>query len=858
MRRRTVLSAIFVASFLVSCSDNSPEEAVTEEQTVLPAGPTEESSTEEQAEPGLPDTEAPILLAAFEHTVLSWGRIRWSWTAAVDDRTPRHLMDYRIIGSIGAFFSSSGDEDGPETVEISPPTGSIEHAASAPVTHSVWQAYAVDESGNWSEPIAAQHILLRPRLRNLLTGGVDGKLTACSMVDGEKLFCAGEFGRYATWDGSVWLEEQIDTPSTVRLERDAEGRTLFITDHGRYELGEDGPELLEDEFAGRPTPPMGRSTVEPSGLFFWLDKDGHLWGSDGSRFQLIDNPLLLSSENRCEGFNDFYFTGPIGFAWCNNGSQYAMRLEQRGYRWQQLTEADTLSTVSGFQRAYAFGTGRQITVLTWGGDVLRYEMGGWRTLLASNDGLHTTAMATSDDPQRLLVGVDRQLLSVDALGETELVAELPVTAAPIYIAPPGQEPLVVSENGEVVRFDSQELLRAPPGGGFKRRYLCEGTTAGIWASLEGDRLFKWNAPSWSVREITHGDPSFVLNGLVQKPDGTLYLAGESAEVGGRIGHLSTQGFLIEPFLYPPPLPEVDPETLDGDGTGAGTEGSGATGNDATGELGRANGAPMLSDELPAEGEGEGAESEDPAVADQAESLPNGPPPLVGVLPDSLPTPPPIPPPVTAIDWDAASGTAVAVGMGGSLWYRIENATEASETGEGALEPVQTEPPLSGWLAIDTGVFMPFLTVRVLGPGHYVAAGSSGLLLECHEAVCEMTVLQVGDVLRLLPVGDDLFAVGTTGLARRVEPGSWEPMALQYAPPFPLENAPEVVLSIDQHEGRRWVLGTDGTIWMGEPNEPLWAMGIVDAPVDLWIDHTGRAVIATERTLYRIDPPVGPE
>ena len=832
MRRRTYFLAVFAALFIVCCSDDESEESLAEESvSEQPSRPVQENTSETEPAQQAPDTEPPILRQTFEHTVLSWGRARWSWTAAVDNETPRHQMDYRIVGSVGSH-ASSVEGSVPEPVEIQPPTGSIEYTASAPVTHTVWQAHAVDNAGNVSAPLPAQHILLRPRLHNLLTGGVDGRLKSCFSVSEGELFCGGEFGRYATWDGSDWLEGYIDTPSTVRLARDAEGGALIVTDHGRYRFGEEGLEPLEDEFTGRPTPPMGRTTVEPSGLFLWVDGDGRVWGTDGSRFQLIDNPLLVSSEERCDRFNDIYFSGQIGFAWCSNGNQYAMRVEQHGYRWQQLGEANTLSAEPGFQRAIAFGGGRQITLLTWGGDVLRYEMGGWHTLLAATEDRQTASMARSEDPQQLLVGVDRQILSVNGLGETEVIAELPISASLIYIAPPEEEALVVSENGEVVRVETQELLYAPPGGGLKRRYMRQGKVAGIWASLDGDRLFKWNAPSWSVREIETGDRNFVMNGLVQLADGTLYLAGETAEGTGRIGHLSPLGFSTEPFLYPPPPPEP------GEGLPDETELDGEVEGGETGELGQTGAdAPVLADELSGVGPDTPTGEEATSLPGSPETQPTEPPPLVGVLPAALREAPTIPPPLTAIDWDPESGTAVAVGMGGSLWYRLQY--QISET-----TPLPDQPPSFGWLQIETGVFMPFLTVRVLGPGHYLVGGADGLVLECHEALCEMSVLQVGDVVRFTQLGEDWVALGTIGLARRDADLTWQPLILEFAPPFPLENPPDVVLSVDERDGRQWVLGTDGTIWMGELSRPLWAMGVVVNPVDLWIDNSGRVVVAT--------------
>lgn len=824
---RKLTTTLSVLTLLVSACSDEAEEGLGDDTPRVAETP-QPPETPQQATPVGPDRGAPILADALEYDVLSWGRVRWRWTAAVDDITSRLQMSYQLRGRAGSFI------DAVPPTEIEPPRGSIEHVVTGPVTHSVWTVLAVDEAGNPSNAIPARHLLARPRLHNLLSRAIDGELREC-LRRGDDLLCVGELGRYASWDGSTWRENYLDTPSVLRAEPAADGGILVIGDDRRYEWTGDDLIPIEDTFDGEISAPLGRFTREPSGLAFWLDADGHLWGADDHRFRLLSNPLLVDQSAGCTSFNDLFFSGAIGFAWCRDGGQYVMRTEQRGYSWSPLTEAQMLSAESRTQRSYSFGAGRQITMLTWSGEVLRYEMGGWRTLLEPSTFGRATTMSSEEDERRLLIGTERGLVGLTPLGEVETPVPLPLRAPPIYIDPPGEERHIVSAIGELYEHASHEFRYTPPGGGFTGVVRNGQGIAGAWAtSDEGDLFYKWRSPHWSVRAVSIDEPDTSINAQILLPNGTFMLGGESLQHGGRLLLVTPQTVVAEPFLYPPPPPEIDP-TLEAELPGElGPDGLSVDGVEVVREQGVSPVVPDTALTSPPD----------------ATSQPTEPPPLEGVLPALLSVPPAVPPPITAIDWDPESGTAVAVGMGGSIWYRMM--FQADPT---AYEPPALPPPLvAGWRTIPTEVVTPFTAVAVTGETTYVVGGVNGLLLSCIEAVCEALTTDAGDIKRFVRSSDRLIAVGANKLMELGEAGEWQEISLQYAPPYPRGEEPSAALGVAEHGQTRWVLANDGSIWTGQREQPLWAMGLVDYPVDIWLDRENRAVVLTEETMYRIDPP----
>ncbi len=824
MRRLSTI--LYVFTFLATACSNESEEGSDDNPSNVVEAP-QQSEAPEQETPAGPDRDAPILADALEYEVLSWGRVRWRWTAAVDDVTSRLQMSYHLRGRAGSLV----DADPP--TEIEPPRGSIEHLVTGPVTHSVWTVVAVDEAGNPSNAIPARHLLARPRLHNLLSRAIDGELRECIRSESE-LLCVGELGRYAAWDGTTWREDYVDTPSVLRAEPGAQGGVVVIGDDRRYEWTGDGLTPIEDTFEGEASAPLGQFTREPSGLAFWLDADGHLWGSDDNRFRPLANPLLVDQAAGCTAFNDIFFAGSIGFAWCRDGGQYVMRTEQRGYSWTALTEAHMLSAQPRTQRSYTFGAGRQITMLTWGGEVLRYEMGGWRTLLEPTTFGRATTMSVEEDDRRLLIGTEQGLVGLTPLGEVEEPIPLPLRAPPIYIDPPGEERLIVSSIGELYELSAGELRYTPPGGGFTNVVRSGQQIVGAWAtSGEKNLFYKWRSPHWSVREVSSGQPEMTITSEILLPNGTFLLGGESLEHGGRVMLLTPQAAMVEPFLYPPPPPEIDP-ALEGE---------------LPVELGP-DGLPLDGAPLDEEGAPTSLPEAVPTSLPEATSQPTEPPPLEGVLPALLPVPPAVPPPITALDWDFESGTAVAVGMGGSIWYRMM--FQADPT---VYEPPILPPPLvPGWRTIPTEVVTPFTTVAVTGQDTYVVGGVNGLLLSCVEAVCEVMTTDAGDIRRFVRTPERLIAVGADKLLELTTNNEWTEVSLQYAPPYPRGEEPTSALGVAEHGQTRWVLASDGSIWTGQRDQPLWAMGLVEQPVDIWLDQENRVVVLTADTMYRIDPP----
>lgn len=796
-----------------------------------------------------PDESPPILVDAVAHNVLSWGRVEWSWTAAVDDVTARHLMSYLFVGSASGYGSVSGPAD---DVEVRPPQGSVEHTATVPVSHTVWRFFAVDEANNRSQPIAPQHLLLRPRLSDLLRGGVDGRLANCVSLS-ETLLCVGEYGRYAVWDDAGWHESHVDSPSTLRARVLSDGTALVVGDREQFRFTDGHLEPIEITFIGQPSPPMGRFTVEPSGLQFWLDRDGRLWGSAGASFRALDNPLLVSGSG-CSRLNDLLFQSSIGFAWCQDGDQYAMRSADTSYRWQRMPEADSLAAPAGPQREYLFGDGREMTLLTWQGDVLRYNMGGWHPLYEQSQLGPSSAMAPSSDSRLLHVAVANQVLAVNALGETTTIADLSTSGTPIYLAEPGDDPLVVTDLGEVADFETGALLYSPPGGDLAFAVRRAGDATGAFSRDDGPTLYKWRAPMWSRRPLQVDLPDAIIAGIAELPNGTVFVTGEQGLAGGFIAHVGPQGTRAESFLYPPPAPE---EAAAPDGPVDDSPEGPRT--DLEPEADSPAAPPELTDTTPF--------GLDPTT------LPTEPLALLGVPATELPVPPPVVAPLTAIDVSLDMETAVAVGMGGTVWYRISfhppsPHTETPIDGAAVEAPaVDDEPapdvpllegeepvgesPIIGWLSVPTPIVDPLLTVHITGPGEYLVGGANGALLSCREAVCATTYLPLGDLHRFTEVGGDIVALGSDAMMVRRD-GSWQPFTMRYSAPYPTGSAPNAVIAVDEGADTRWVLAADGSIWAGPPDDTLWAMGLVDNPLDLWLDDRGEPIVLTSKNLYRVE------
>jgi hypothetical protein len=710
------------------------------------------------ADESVNDTEPPRFLGVSQVEMTGWGRLHLEWSSAVDNQTPSHRIRYRLVGT-----DPEGGSAVPPHEELTQP-GAIEHDLAVPANYTRWEVSAVDEAGNGSEP-EVLNLMTRPRLRELLTGAVQGELRNCTSDRNHGYLCAGTNGRYASWDGETWTESSLPLLETLTARRrDGSAAVLFsLQDQYRRNRGETY-ELVEQRGDDGPVGNVRRIAFEPSGLDLWLDAAGEVWATPGNGFRRLDDPLLLGPEEPCSTLIDLTFIGDAGFAWCEDGRQFSVRIEDGGYRWSRLADDDGLAAEQQPQRDYVFGIGRQLSALTWAGEIWRYDMGGWRRLLDSREFPGpATAMSSSEERGRILAAVGSRILAINALGEAEVLAEVPLAPPIIFLEDRPGGSLAITAQGGVFRYDEGDIIRPAPPTGYSQ--IVEGahhTLFGILVSSPTPGIFTPRTGNWMLDQMPVLPEEFVAHAYYRDADGSLLVAGDAGEAGGQILRITAGMAAVEPFLYPPPAPEVE---------------------DTPPEIPEPDGITVPEEFV------------DPLTL------------LIGVPPETFEVPPPPPPPVRAIAGDPLTGRLIAVGEGGTIWFHIEG----------------------GWLQINSGLLTPLLSIHLLDEHNYLVGGSLNTVLACNLGLCEAGFSGIGDIHRFREVGTDLVAYGSTGVAQRLPDGTWAPIEFEFTQPAPSPEPPELVLAYASDDTNRWVLASDGSIWrdageglqvMGEVEEPL--------------------------------------
>lgn len=403
-----------------------------------------------------------------------------------------------------------------------------------------------------------------------------------------------------------------------------------------------------------------------------------------------------------------------------------------------------------------------------------------------------TAIATGEDRHETLAARQQQIIRYNALGGAEEVVALPMRAPVVFVEPSLPDGRAVSSLGELYDLNQGTSLRELPPNNLARVIPTEfGSPVVLVAEPFG--LYAETEQQWALQPLPSLPEDFLLHDVVVEGDGNHLFVGDGGFAGGQIYRQMTDSFSLEGFLYPQP-PQPPPE------------------NDAEDPLEL---APT-------------ADTGPEPTGDRA-------PAWTCISPDLLPDSPPPPPPLRAIDIDLSTDTWVTVGEGGSAWMRTD----------------------SGWCHVNTGTSLPLLAVRVIGPNEFVAAGIGGWAFHCNETECIGEETGVGDVQRLVWDGDSLVALGSNGLAARQEEplgaASWVPMSIGFEPPFPSGEPPEQILDIQSQPDHRWLLAADGSLWW-DTGTTVIAMALVEAPVGLWVEPDGAAVVVSQEAMYRVAPP----
>ena len=404
-----------------------------------------------------------------------------------------------------------------------------------------------------------------------------------------------------------------------------------------------------------------------------------------------------------------------------------------------------------------------------------------------------TAIATGEDRRETWTAQQQQIVRYNAVGGAEPVVALSMRAPVVFVEPSLADGRAVSALGELCELDEGTPLRDLPPNNLTKVIPTEfGSPAVLVADPFG--LYAETEQLWAWQPLPALPEDFFFYDVVIEGDGSHLFVGDGGPTGGQVYRQMTDSVSLEGFLYPqPPQPLEESDGED---------------------------PPALAPTPDAGSE----PSEDLALV------------WTCISPDLLPDSPPPPPPLRAVDVDLPTDTGVTVGEGGSAWLRTE----------------------SGWCQINTGTSLPLLAVVVIGPNEFVAAGVGGAAFHCTETECAPEETGVGDVHRLVWDGDSLVALGSTGVANRREDalgtGSWVPMPIEFEPPFPSGQSPEQLIDIRSQPDHRWLLASDGSLWW-DSGDTVIAMALVEAPVGLWLEPDGAAVVVSQEAMYRVAPPV---
>jgi hypothetical protein len=637
---------------------------------------------------------------------------------------------------------------------------------------------AVDEAGNRGAPAPVQLARPEPRVRDLLTGGTAAPLTDCAPVGAAasgSLLCVGARGRVARFAPETgWTESYLAPGADLALARVLDGAatsapgTVVVGPVARWSADDAGAfEEVADVFQSPPALPFRGGGFEPSGLFLWHDAAGAVWASAGGPFRRMHDPLLQGTEAACAHLDELAFTELGGFARCENaGAQLRLRVDEAGYRWTALGEAEALPPRLGPRHRYLFGEGRELVVFERDGRapgvIRRYGMGGWRAV--EHGGAEVSAIGTAGVGRHLWVAAGPAVDRVNALGDVVESVPAPFATPIVYLgepsapmaepgAPPAPAPepgqtasaappvLAVSERGGVLDLPAGAVLRAEPPTGFEQVVRRSGAPVEVL----GDDLRTTLSLAELAPSALLGEPPADLlpRAATRDLDGALLLVGDAAAAGGALWrHDGTVWSAVAlHVLVPPEVPDA-PET-----------------------------AP--------EGTGEAVAVEPPPLPTLAEAT-------LAPLPEGTAVPP-----LRAIDLHPA-GRAVAAGEGGSLWVRAD----------------------AGWVAVPTSVATPLLAVVSLGGDGYLAAGTGGVVLTCVGLVCEQATLPIGDVGALsLDAAGIVWAFGSTATAWRSQQGSWALEPVRFEPPaLDGYSAPSALVDRAASRDEIWGLSEDGALW----------------------------------------------
>lgn len=759
------LIGVFLCAGPLSCGGDEPPPPESAESAPRPAaGDPASARTDGDPAPAPPaDTVPPGAVDDRTLEPLAFGRLRATWDPASDDRTGRDDLRYELTARSLAPASPAltfETEAGAHTlvVDVDP-------------AYVLWSILAIDEAGNRGSSTAVRFARAEPSVRDLLTGGPAGAILDCTpdaAAGPRAVLCVGERGRVARFAPEAgWTEAYLAPGVDLTLARDPSGAPVLVGPIGRWARAEAGAfELVADAFPSPPAVPFRAGTFEPSGLFLWHDGDGAVWASSGGPFRRMHDPLLQGTEAACARLDELAFTALGGFARCENGgTQLRLRVDEAGYRWAALGEADALPPRLGPRHRYLFGEGRELVVFEREGDgpgvIRRYGMGGWRDL--EHGGAEVSAIGNAGVGRHLWIAAGGAIERVNALGDVVERVEVPFATPVVYLGEPSApadgtpvppqgaqaptEPasaappaLAVSARGGVLELPSGVLLRAEPTTGFALVVRRAGAPAEV---LGADLRTSLSLGDLVPTELLGTPPADILgHAATRDQDGALLLAGDAGAAGGALWrHDGAVWSAVA--LHSLVLPEVAaaPETADG------VEGTAAVE------------PPPL-----------------PALAEAA----------LAPLPAGT-----VVPPLRAVDVHPA-GRAVAAGEGGTLWVRAD----------------------AGWVAVPTAIATPLLAVVSLGGDGYLAAGTGGVVLTCSGLVCEQATLPVGDVRALaLDSAGIVWAFGSEATAWRSPQGSWALEPVRFDPPaLDGYSAPSALVDRAASRDQIWGLSDDGALW----------------------------------------------
>ncbi|MCA9562250.1 MAG: hypothetical protein KC561_02115, partial [Myxococcales bacterium] len=542
-RHRLVLCALMALAGQgsVGCGEGEPPR-----DQLAPSPPRHRPRPQRTNAPVSTPDRAPTFEGTFSAAVLGLNRVHFEWEPASDDHTPAEQLLYVLHGT-GPGQRAGYPAVSPFSVESRAGATSLD--VEVPDGIVTWHLEVVDEANHrvqLNEPI---WVLPRPQKFDWLDGQPEGELQDCRsnrVADEPEVWCVGEFGRYSVFRAGNWTHHLTDFPFRLSFVEGTEELLAFDERH-LYRASDEGTlEPIDGAAPDNESAAFQSMIVEPTGLLLGVDVNGGLWLGDEEGLQSIPT-VLLNSEHRCARPLDIHARGQRALLRCRSGQHYSLRPNQSGYAWQPLAELQPESRRQIPVRSVAFGDGREVALLTWQGDIERFDLGGWQVLRLNVEDLPATALAPSEDGRNLQLGQAGQRLQLSVLGEHRVLNQLTSNGSLIYLPPQDDAAVLITSMAEVFDARSGEARGPTFPTGFTHHIRSETQAIGFLSESPTTTLVKvGDTPSF--RDVPTLPSGFSANSYFVSERGELWIGGDLGAAGGAVVRVADSRATVEPFV----------------------------------------------------------------------------------------------------------------------------------------------------------------------------------------------------------------------------------------------------------------------------------------------------------------------